>query len=96
MKKLFFSFSGLLILATATLLYSYYDQTNVNLLTSTDNIEALAANESSALCYAGGPGATQCSIDAGIEIAGAGITIGCSVTCGSGYACCNINCTCVQ
>jgi hypothetical protein len=38
-------------------------------------------------CISGGPGATSCSIEGNIGPGGAG----CSVTCGSGYACCNLS-----
>ena len=59
------------------------------------NVEALATSESSSSCYAGGVGATECSIDAGIEIMGVGIAGGCSVSCAGGYyACCSLRCTC--
>ena len=64
------------------------------------NLEALTRGEpgpgGGPYCHAGGPGASQCSIDAGINIAGYGVSGGCSVTCGSGtYACCTLRCTCV-
>jgi len=56
------------------------------------NVEQLAQAE---YCYAGGKGATQCSIEAGIVIAGYGISGGCSVTCGgTSFACCGLRCTC--
>lgn len=59
------------------------------------NVEALANEESSSFCYAGGVGSTQCSIDAGIEILGVGVAGGCSVSCSGGYyACCSLRCTC--
>ncbi len=49
-------------------------------------------------CYAGGPGSVQCSVEAGADIAGYGISAGCSVTCYNGathYACCSLRCVCV-
>lgn len=62
------------------------------------NVELLTANEGgSNPCHSGGPGATQCSINAGTTIVGVGISAGCSVTCSSGYyACCGIHCTCIS
>lgn len=58
------------------------------------NLEVLTKNESSD-CWNGGPGATQCSIEAGTEILGVGVSAGCSVTCGDGYyACCSLRCVC--
>lgn len=46
-------------------------------------------------CHSGGKNSSQCSIDAGITILGFGVSIGCSVTCNSGYyACCGLRCTC--
>ena len=46
-------------------------------------------------CYNGGRGATGCSIDAGIDISGYGVSAACSVTCGYGYyACCGVRCVC--
>lgn len=60
------------------------------------NIEALARVEGN-YCYNGGEGASQCEIEAGIEIAGYGVSATCSVTCRDGYyACCGIRCTCVK
>ncbi len=56
-----------------------------------DNVEALCASEDPR-CLAGGPGANGCSIEG--NIAGSGIS--CSVSCGSGYACCGARgCFCV-
>jgi hypothetical protein len=48
-------------------------------------------------CYAGGPGAVSCSIEGGVEIAGVGISAGCSVGCDgvTRYACCTLRCICV-
>lgn len=49
---------------------------------------------SSVKCFAGGPNASQCSIDAGIEL-DAGVSYACSVTCkGDTYACCHLGCKC--
>lgn len=60
------------------------------------NIEALARVEGN-YCYNGGEGASQCDIDAGITIAGYGVSAACSVTCKDGfYACCGIRCTCIK
>ena len=61
------------------------------------NVEALARNEVGKKCISGGPGAMECSIGAGIDVVGVGVTYECSVTCGSGYyACCGVGCSCVQ
>lgn len=60
------------------------------------NLEALSATEAP-FCFSGGPGAEECSISAGIEIAGLGFSAGCSVSCrGNTYACCSLRCTCVS
>lgn len=58
------------------------------LATMTGPREAVAQAEDSS-CFAGGPGSSQCSIEA------AGV--GCSVTCNSGfYACCSaLGCRCL-
>jgi hypothetical protein len=46
-------------------------------------------------CWSGGPGSNACSIDAGIDIMGFGVSAACSVSCDSGYyACCGLRCTC--
>ena len=46
-------------------------------------------------CYSGGVGSGSCSIDAGTDILGSGISGGCSVSCNSGYyACCSLRCVC--
>lgn len=58
------------------------------------NVEALA--DASNPCYSGGIGAQSCSIDAGTEILGSGVSLGCSVSCYDGYfACCSIRCLCM-
>jgi hypothetical protein len=60
------------------------------------NVEALASIESSQ-CYNGGQGASSCSIDGGIDIAGSGVSAACSVSCKEDYyACCSLRCTCVS
>ena len=64
---------------------------NMNQNPWADNIEALCSSEDPR-CISGGPGATSCSIDAGV----AGVGVGCSVGCGRGYACCGaMGCICV-
>lgn len=61
------------------------------------NVNALAESESGRYCYSGGPGSNSCSIAAGIEILGCGVTEGCSVSCNDGYyACCVLQCTCIE
>lgn len=46
-------------------------------------------------CYSGGKGSTACSIEAGTEIKGFGVSAGCSVSCENGYyACCSLRCVC--
>lgn len=58
---------------------------------------ALLAESEEGNCHSGGPGSTQCSINAGTTIIGVGVSAGCSVTCGAGYyACCGLTCTCIQ
>lgn len=49
----------------------------------------------SVICVHGGSGASACSIDAGVEIVGCGVSTACSVTCKDGYfACCAMTCRC--
>ena len=58
-------------------------------------LEALTEAESHT-CWNGGPGASACSISAGITILGQGVTTGCTVTCNTSYyACCGIHCICI-
>lgn len=60
------------------------------------NLEVLARGESP-FCYNGGEGSSSCSIDGGLDIAGYGVTAGCSVSCqDSYYACCTLRCRCVK
>lgn len=88
--------------------YSVYESTT---LTEAEmfikaNVEALTSGEPGGgggsspgliKCYNGGPGASQCSIDGGIDIVGSGVSVACSVTCKAGYyACCGIRCTCYK
>lgn len=60
------------------------------------NAEALSSVEfPSNVCYNGGPGASSCSIEAGINVFGFGTSIKCEVKCRDGfYACCGLRCTC--
>jgi len=84
--------------------YNVYHSKNAdrNLVFSLTNIEELAYGESSSgdsgynpICHNGGFGANSCSIGGGIDIAGYGVSLECSVSCNSGfYACCGIRCTC--
>lgn len=47
------------------------------------------------LCNAGGPGATSCSVEPGVPIAGS-ITTACAITCDKDHvACCGLLCVCV-
>lgn len=60
------------------------------------NIDALSQVEVN-VCYNGGVGSNQCSIEGGITIAGSGVSANCSVSCDPGYyACCGIRCTCIK
>lgn len=63
-----------------------------------NNVETLNRSESDDDCIAGGQGSSSCSIEGGIEIVGNGVTVGCSVSCNSGYyACCGLtSCDCVK
>lgn len=46
-------------------------------------------------CYNGGQGASHCSIAAGIDVFGIGLSSDCSVDCKEGYyACCGLRCVC--
>ncbi len=60
------------------------------------NAEALASDESVHHCYNGGVGAISCSIDAGIDVFGFGLSSKCEVSCSAGfYACCGLRCICI-
>ena len=60
------------------------------------NVDLLAESEGSD-CYSGGPGSSNCTIEAGVKFLGIEIKVGCSVTCGEGYyACCGLRCVCVE
>jgi hypothetical protein len=101
MKKLLLGISGLALVAAAALTTISTINANSTLELSdlmTKNLEALTRMEpSEPYCYNGGPGATTCSIDGGINIAGYGVSAACSVGCGDGYyACCTLRCTCVE
>lgn len=49
------------------------------------------------ICKNGGKGAEACSIEAGADVMGSGVSTGCSVTCRDGYyACCGFSCTCIE
>ena len=51
--------------------------------------------EQAIVCVEGGYGSQSCSIDAGVNIAGYGVTAGCSVSCINGYfSCCALTCRC--
>lgn len=90
-KSFVFIVITIMILAISSLIKSNLSQTSIFV----ENVELLTTPEAET-CYAGGPGATECSISAGIEIAGVGVSVGCSVSCGSGYyACCSIKCRCI-
>lgn len=106
--KVKFIIAATLFLAMVYAGYSVYESTT---LTEAEkfmkaNVEALTLDEPGGgggggndcpYCYNGGPGATSCSIDAGIEIAGWGVSGACSVSCkGEYYACCGIRCTCCR
>lgn len=46
-------------------------------------------------CFNGGVGASHCSIAAGIDVFGLGLSSDCSVDCREGYyACCGLRCVC--
>ena len=104
--KVKFIITVTLFLAVVYAGYSVYESTT---LTEAEkfmkaNVEALTLNEPGGgsdpgliTCYNGGRGASQCSIDGGIEIVGSGVSVACSVTCREGYyACCGIRCTCYK
>lgn len=76
--------------------YGNYTQATSRNLQLAD-IETMANDEGpwNPVCYNGGVGSNQCSIDAGISIAGYGVSTACSVTCDPGYySCCGLRCTC--
>lgn len=96
MKKVIFVLVVLLVAASATT-YVYSKKTSdVIAYIVQDNIETLSNDDVNynPYCWSGGPGAISCSIEAGVDILGYGISGKCSVKCGEGYACCGIACTC--
>lgn len=96
MKKVFMLILSLvmIILASAVIVTGIAGNNNATLWKA--NLEALSEIESP-YCHNGGPGATQCSISAGTNIVGVGVSAGCSVTCGGNtYACCSLRCICVS
>ena len=79
------------------MLFFYYDNKQKrNDLSLIANVEALTSMEfPQNICYNGGPGASSCSIDSGIDVFGFGISRSCDVECRNGYyACCGLRCTC--
>lgn len=98
MSKEFYliSFVSLVVIGDASTYFeiSHDEESSITL----ERVEALAHDESGDPdCYNGGRGASQCSIDAGIDLGAAGVSANCSVTCDAGYyACCHFRCTCVQ
>lgn len=89
MKKKILILTVLLLTCASTLIFSEKESF------FNKNISALAALNPKPFCYSGGPGSISCSIEAGINIAGYGLSGGCSVACRDGfYACCTLRCTC--
>ena len=99
-KKFFFAAVALVMSAATTVGYKAYDKSNMSEFMMA-NIEALSSPEDNSFicqnCYSGGPGASSCSIEAGIDIVGSGMSGSCSVSCNQGYyACCSIRCICCK
>lgn len=97
MKKVLILFLPLVMILLASMIIvtrSVGNDNNTTLWKA--NLEALSKDEAP-YCHSGGPGAKDCSITAGTNIAGIGISGGCSVSCGGNtYACCSLRCTCVS
>jgi hypothetical protein len=94
-KKIFGSIAVLAITALTAFNVSINTQEDGLSNISLNDVEALAGE--SGYCENGGKGSTSCSIAAGVEIAGGGVTSGCSVSCTSGYyACCTLRCVCEE
>ena len=94
MKKIYALIAAVVVLAAASVAVIICPDRSDSLFYA--NIEALAQVENG-YCYNGGVGASQCEIEAGINIAGFGVSGTCSVTCESGdYACCGVRCICVK
>lgn len=92
MKRLFLLIIFILIGEGLISLFILTNPTNYFLF---ENINALAAVQEAKSCYSGGAGSSACSIEAGIEIMGVGVSAGCSIQCKDGYySCCSIRCTC--
>ena len=85
----------LIMLGLLTLTEHYGSSITTNLSNLKENAKVLASS-SDPYCYSGGRSASRCSVNAGTEIAGFGVSGGCSVACREGsYACCTIRCECV-
>jgi len=98
MKKMIISIVCLLVFAAGVSSYAYYRSHVIVVKNSLVqvNVEALTSGEDHH-CYSGGEGSSACSIDAGIEILGCGVSSACSVSCKDGYyACCGIGCRCIK
>lgn len=97
MKKVFILIMSLvMIILVSAVIVSGIAGNNNNATLWKANLEALSEIESP-YCHNGGPGATQCSISAGTNIVGVGVSAGCSVTCGGNtYACCSLRYICVS
>ncbi len=94
MKKRLLIVSLMVVLMSSILLY-VGSKRMISFVDS--NVNALAESESGRYCHSGGPGSKACSIAAGIEIFGCGVTEGCSVDCYDGYyACCALQCVCIE
>lgn len=72
----------------------------INVETDSSKAIEISLNSDDALykdCHNGGYGAKECSIAAGVKLAGGGISDECSVSCVPGtYACCGLKCKCVK
>lgn len=88
---LFFATLNVFIVNGNKIGIEHFGLSQVEVMANTEEGE----EELNPFCHSGGKGSSQCSIDAGTEILGYGVSMGCSVTCNSGYyACCGLRCTC--
>lgn len=98
-KRIIIAVGAVLLAASAAVAISTGRTGTAEQMLFEANVEVLMRDESESVvgCISGGPGSTECSIGAGIEIVGVGVTFECSVACsGNYYACCGLGCYCEE
>lgn len=83
----------MLVIANLTLFAAgKADQINLSKPSSPNSVEEISDSE----CFAGGPGAQQCSIAAGVHIGDDIVKEDCKAECKPyEFACCGLHCSCI-